>query len=162
MEEMTIQHDPEERRIFICVSKIKLKTVLLNDGHVKSPISLDHSLAQKETFVIMLILLNAFNYNNSCWQIHGYLKVTGLLLGLQTGCTKFSVVVGESSNRKMLHCEEVVSQRESGSHNIKFLKFSFVEFWVGASASTAHKAGSYEEISECLGQRCWRFPLLAN
>jgi len=52
--------------------------------------------------------------------MYGYLKVTELLLGLQTGCTKFSVVLGESSNRKMLHCEELVSQRGSGSHNIKF------------------------------------------
>ena len=45
---------------------MELKTVLLNNGQVKSAISLAHSLAQKETCVIMLILLNVFNYNNRC------------------------------------------------------------------------------------------------
>jgi len=50
MGEMIIQHDPKERRIFICVSKMVLKTVLLNNGQVKLSISIDHSLAQKQTF----------------------------------------------------------------------------------------------------------------
>lgn len=51
MEELKSQHDPEERRIFICLQKMELKAVLLDNGHKKSPISLDHSLVQKETFV---------------------------------------------------------------------------------------------------------------
>jgi hypothetical protein len=55
-EELRFQQDPEERRIFICVWKLKLKAVLLNIRHVKLPISLDHSLAQNETFVIMPLL----------------------------------------------------------------------------------------------------------
>jgi hypothetical protein len=33
----------------------------------------------------MPLLLNAFNYSSVRWQICGYFKVIGLLLGLQTG-----------------------------------------------------------------------------
>jgi hypothetical protein len=66
MEEVRFQHDSEERRIFICVSKIKLKTVFLHNGLVKSPIPFAHPVAKKEIFLIMPLLLNAFNYNNHC------------------------------------------------------------------------------------------------
>ena len=61
MEELRFQHDPEERIIFICVSELKLKIVFLSNGHVKSPISFALSLAKRETFVIMPLLLNSFN-----------------------------------------------------------------------------------------------------
>jgi len=49
----------------------------------------------KETYKSMDLLLKAVSYSKYEWKICGDLKVIGLLLGLQSGYTKFCCFVCE-------------------------------------------------------------------
>lgn len=89
MDELDIEYNPEEWRLFINSSKLSLKAVLLHHGNTKPSIPVAHSVAMKETYENMSIILNAVNYNEHRWTICGDLKVIALLLGLQGGFTKF-------------------------------------------------------------------------
>ena len=75
--------------LFIDSSKLSLKAVLLNNGNIKPSIPLGHSVAMKETYENISVILKAVHYNEHCWEICWDLKVIALLLGLQGGFTKF-------------------------------------------------------------------------
>jgi hypothetical protein len=84
MEKLGLLHDAEEWRLSIDASKLSLKAVLLHNGMVKPSILVAHSVAKRESYESMSLLLNANNYKKHCLQIRGDLKVTAFLLGLQT------------------------------------------------------------------------------
>ena len=85
MDELNIEYNPEEWRLFIDSSKLSLKAVLLHNGNTKPSIP----VAMKETYENMSVILKAVNYNEHGWEFCGDLKVIALLLGLQGGFTKF-------------------------------------------------------------------------
>jgi hypothetical protein len=82
-------YDPNEWRLFIDASKRSLKAVLLHNGNIQPSIPLAHSVHLKESYQNMVILMNAIKYDTHNWKICGDLKVIGLLLGMQSGFTKY-------------------------------------------------------------------------
>ncbi|XP_076043843.1 uncharacterized protein LOC143026937 [Oratosquilla oratoria] len=83
------QHVPSEWRLFIDSSKRSLKAVLLHNGNKKPSIPVGHSVHMKECYENMHVLLNAIKYTNYRWKICGDLKVIGMLMGMQSGFTKY-------------------------------------------------------------------------
>jgi len=63
--------------------------VLLHTGNIHPLIPIAHSVHMKETYENMDLLLKAISYSKYEWKICGDLKVIGLLLGQQSGYTKF-------------------------------------------------------------------------
>ena len=82
-------YDPTHWRLFIDSSKTSVKAVLLHDGNTKPSIPIAHSVHLKETYDSMDILLSSINYSTHKWFICGDLKVIGMLMGMQSGFTKF-------------------------------------------------------------------------
>ena len=73
------------KTIEFCV-KPKLESRLLRSRNVKPSTPVAHSVAKKESHISMSLLLNGMNYKNMA-------DVRVLLLGLQTGCTKYSCFI---------------------------------------------------------------------
>ena len=74
---------------FIDSSKRSLKAVLWHNGNRYPNISIPHSVHLKESYDNMELLLEADIYNQYQWSLCGDLKVTGLLMGMQVGFTKY-------------------------------------------------------------------------
>ncbi|XP_050822620.1 uncharacterized protein LOC127057686 [Gopherus flavomarginatus] len=91
--------DPDEWRLFVDSSKTSLKAVLLHNGNVLPSIPVGHAVHMKETYDNMKQLLRCINYDQHQWQLCGDLKVVALLLGLQTGYTKYCCFLCEWDSR---------------------------------------------------------------
>ena len=85
---LNINHNPLDWRIFIDLSKLRLKAVLLHSGNTLPSIPVGHSVNNKESYENIKILMEAINYDKFKWQICGDLNVIALLLALQQGFTK--------------------------------------------------------------------------
>jgi len=92
MQTLNINHIPLDWQLFIHLSKLSLKAVLLHNGNTLPSIPVGHSVHNKESYENMKILMEAINYDKFKWQICGDLKVVALLLGLQQGFTKYSCI----------------------------------------------------------------------
>ena len=79
----------DEWRLFIDTSKRSLKAVLLHNTNVYAPIPIGHSVILRETYESLQLLLERLHYEQHNWQICGDLKIITILLGQQTGYTKF-------------------------------------------------------------------------
>jgi len=99
MQTLNINHSPLDWRLFIDLSKLSLKALLLNNGNTLPSIPVGHSVHNKESNENMKILMEAINYDKFKWQICGDLKVIALLLGLQRGFTKSCCFICEWDNR---------------------------------------------------------------
>ncbi|XP_065449041.1 uncharacterized protein LOC103306399 isoform X1 [Chrysemys picta bellii] len=99
MAALNIVPDPDEWRLFIDSSKTSLKAVLLHNGNVLPSIPVGHAVHMKETYDNMKQLLRCINYDQHQWQLCGDLKVVALLLGLQTGYTKYCCFLCEWDSR---------------------------------------------------------------
>ena len=88
LQELGSAHNPEEWRCCVDLSKFILKAILLHTGNIHPLILTAHSVHVKETNENRGLLLKAVSYSKYEWKICGDLKVIGLLLGLQSGCTK--------------------------------------------------------------------------
>ena len=85
-----LPHNPSDWRLFIDSSKQSLKSVLLHNGNKYPSIPIAHSVHLKESYDNMELLLEAIKYSEYQWSLWGDLKVTGLLMGMQAGFTKYS------------------------------------------------------------------------
>ena len=86
---MNCTHDPAEWRFFIDSSKESLKCVLLHNGNQFASIPVGHSVVLKESYENLATVLQKIKYDEYNWDICGDLKVIGLLLGQQSGYTKY-------------------------------------------------------------------------
>lgn len=77
----------EEWRLFIDSSKRSLKAVLLHNFNKYAPIPIAHSVTLKEKYKNIEIVLHKYSEHN--WQIYGDLKILSMILGQQSGFTKF-------------------------------------------------------------------------
>ena len=59
MDELNIEYNPEEWRLFIDTSKLSLKAVLFVNGNTKPSIPMAHSVAMKETYENMSVILKS-------------------------------------------------------------------------------------------------------
>ncbi|XP_061419594.1 uncharacterized protein LOC133349820 isoform X1 [Lethenteron reissneri] len=99
MAALNIVHDPNEWRLFIDSSKMSLKAVLLHNGNVLPSIPVGHAAHMKETYDNMKQFLRCINYDQHRMQLCGDFKVVALLLGLQTGYTKYCCFLFELDSR---------------------------------------------------------------
>ncbi|MGR0202203.1 hypothetical protein, partial [Klebsiella pneumoniae] len=122
--ELGYNHNPKEWRLFIDSSKLSLKAVLLHIGNDKPSIPIAYAAHMKETYDNMKTLLTEIQYQKHSWNVCGDLKVLGLLLGLQSGYTKFCCFLCEwdSRNRKNHYIKKEWPKRNlvPGEKNILF------------------------------------------
>lgn len=83
------QYKPSEWRLFIDKSKRSLKCILLHNRNKYAGVPIAHSTKLKEEYCNISLLLNKINYNDHRWQICVDLKMVNILLGQQSGYTKF-------------------------------------------------------------------------
>jgi hypothetical protein len=110
-------HNPGEWRLFIDSSKLSLKAILLHKGNEKPSIPLAFVAHMKKLNDNMKFLLTVLQYEKYLWYVFGDLKVIALLIGLQTGYTKFCCFLCEwdSRDRKKSFCQKAVA-KEGKSH----------------------------------------------
>ena len=82
-------YNASDWRLFIDSSKRSLKAVLLFNGTKIASLPVGHSVAMKETYANMKVLLDKLDYTAHNWLICGDLKMIAILLGMQGGYTKF-------------------------------------------------------------------------
>lgn len=99
VQKLGIDYNAEEWRLFIDSSKRSLKGVLLNNGNKYASIPVAHSVHLKETYENLANVLVKINYSEHNWFICGDLKIITLLLGQQSGYTKFPCFLCEWDSR---------------------------------------------------------------
>lgn len=87
--ELGQNYDASEWRLFIDGCKLSLKAALIHNGNKQPSIPLAHAIGMKESHESMKTLLELIKYDEHNWYICGDLKVIGLLMGLQSGFTKY-------------------------------------------------------------------------
>ena len=87
---MGMDYNAAEWRMFVDSSKRSLKAVLLYNGNTVASLSIAHSVTLKETYETLKTLLTSLTYDEHKWLICGDLKVIVILLGPQSGYSKFS------------------------------------------------------------------------
>ena len=121
---MGVDYVATEWRLFIDSSTRSLKAVVLHNGNKYSSIPIGHSVQMKETHDNMDQLLSALNYHDHGWLTCGDLKVVGLVLGLQVGCTKYPCFLrlwdSWADDQHYIRQEWPPRQAlETGSHNVQ-------------------------------------------
>lgn len=89
MEGLGFEHIVEEWRLFIDASTESLKAVLLHNGNEKPSIPVAHAVDLKENVDNLDSILKAIKYDKYKWSICPDLKVANILLGMQSGYTKY-------------------------------------------------------------------------
>lgn len=84
-----IEYDSSEWRLFIDSSKTSLKAVLLHNGNVFASLPMGHSVHMKEHYNDLATILEKIKYQEHQWMVCGDFKILTLLLGQQSGYTKF-------------------------------------------------------------------------
>jgi hypothetical protein len=82
MDELQLQHAPDQWRLFINSFELRLKAVLLHNGNKLPSISLAHAAHMKETYISIQGLMEKICYKDQQWNICADLKVLALLTGL--------------------------------------------------------------------------------
>lgn len=99
MDELSIEHDPNNWRLFIDSSKTSLKAVLLHIGNKLPSVPIAYSVETTENYENLKTLLDRINYSHYNRNLCGDLKVIALLQGLQLGYTKNSCFLCEWDSR---------------------------------------------------------------
>lgn len=79
----------QEWRLFIDGSKTSIKAVLLHNGNEKPSIPIAFAIGMKEEFSTMKSILQLIGYDRLKFKIVADLKVIAILMGLQSGYTKY-------------------------------------------------------------------------
>ncbi|GFW25148.1 uncharacterized protein TNCV_2262061 [Trichonephila clavipes] len=89
-------------------SKRSLKAVLLHNGNRYASVPIGHSVHLKECYENLEFILNKLSYSDHKWTICGDLKVISMLLGQQSGYTKFPCFLWEwgSCDRKQHYVKQ--------------------------------------------------------
>lgn len=106
---------PDEWRLFVDSSKRSLKAVLLHIGNEYESIALAHSTQLKESYENVKYVLEKIRYDEHRWQFCGDLKIITIILGLQSGYTKYpSFLCLWDSRDRAQHYEKKVWQAREG------------------------------------------------
>lgn len=84
-----IEYDTSEWRLFTDSSKTSLKAVLLHNGNVFAPLPMGHSVHMEENYNDLATILEKIKYQEHQWMVCGDFKILTMLLGQQSGYTKF-------------------------------------------------------------------------
>ena len=106
-EELWVPYNPSNRRLFIDASKYILKAVLLHNGNKLPSIPVGHAVEMKETYENVKQLLSDIKYDDHKWKICCDLKMVAIILGFQTGYTKYMRFLCDWDSRaRSLHWEK--------------------------------------------------------
>jgi hypothetical protein len=83
------ENNPDWWHLFINLSKVSLKVVLLHNGKRFQSVPLAHAASMKETYESMKLLLGKIKYDEFKWKLCGDLTVVAMLLGMQLRYTKY-------------------------------------------------------------------------
>lgn len=86
-------------RLFIDSSKTSLKAVLLHNGNKYAAVPLAHSTTLRESYKNLKFLLETIKYSEHDWLICGDLKMINIILGQQSGYTKYPCFLCEWNSR---------------------------------------------------------------
>ncbi|EFN69642.1 hypothetical protein EAG_00493, partial [Camponotus floridanus] len=114
----------EEWRLFIDSSNRSLKAVLLHNTNYYASVPIAHSTTMKEAYDNLKIILQKIQYDKHKWLICGDLKVSGMLLGQQSGFTKTPcfLCLWDSRDRAKHYTNHKWPKRKSlkvGENNVK-------------------------------------------
>jgi len=79
----TNTNNSDQWRLFIDLSKVSLKVVLIHNRKRMPSIPLAHAANMKESYESMKLLLGKVKCDKFKWKLHGDLKVVALLFGMQ-------------------------------------------------------------------------------
>ncbi|GBN16426.1 hypothetical protein AVEN_126509-1 [Araneus ventricosus] len=99
MIELKMPCDPHKWRLFIDSSKTSLKVVLLANGNDLPSVLVAYSADMKEMYENISRILDKIGYHDYNWKLCTDLKVVALLMGLQTGYTKYCCFLCEWGSR---------------------------------------------------------------
>jgi hypothetical protein len=99
MTELKMPCDPDKWRLFIDSSKTSLKVVLLANGNELPSVPVAYSVTMKETYEKISRILDKISYHDYNWKLCADLKVVALLMGLQSGYTKYCCFLCEWDSR---------------------------------------------------------------
>lgn len=99
MTELKMPCDPDKWRLFIDSSKTSLKVVLLANGNELPSVPVAYSVTMKETYENISRILDKISYHDYNWKLCADLKVVALLMGLQSGYTKYCCFLCEWDSR---------------------------------------------------------------
>lgn len=88
MNEMGIDHDSNDWKLFIDSSKFSLKAVLLDKTNTKPSIPIAYTTNTKESYESLKAILEKIDYATHKWRICCDLKVVNMLRGLKSGYPK--------------------------------------------------------------------------
>lgn len=116
-------YDAKDWRLFIDSSKRSIKAVLLHNTNVYAPVPIAHSTIMQEKYENIEVLLKKINYETHKWQVCGDLKIITILLGQQSGFTKYPcyLCLWDSRDRVQHYVKKKWPARTSlapGSHNV--------------------------------------------
>lgn len=89
MEKFKLKYDPAEWRLFIDSSKDSIKAVLLHNGNTFASVPIAHSVILQEKYENLAMILQKIRYDEHQWMICGDFKILTMLLGQQSGFTKY-------------------------------------------------------------------------
>lgn len=89
MTRFNIDYDPSQWRLFIDSSKTSLKAVLLHNGNVFASVPVGYSVHLKEKYQDLAMILEKIKYEEHGWMVCGDFKILTMLLGQQSGYTKY-------------------------------------------------------------------------
>jgi hypothetical protein len=89
MEELQLEHTPEQWRLLVDSSKVSLTVVLLHNGKKYPSVPRAHAVHMKEIYKNLQVLQQTIHYEEHRRNICADLKVIAMLTGLEGGYTKF-------------------------------------------------------------------------
>jgi len=115
MEVLGHEFNPEQWRLFVDSSKVRLKVVLLHNGNKFPSVPLAHAANMNECYESKKLLLGKIKYDGFKWKLCGDLKFVALLLGMQLGYTKYFCFLCEwdSRDKKNHYVNELWPKRKS-------------------------------------------------
>lgn len=94
-----VQYNPADWRFFVDSSLRSMKGVLLHNGNLLSSLPLAYSVDLKETYNNLKLMLDKIEYGKHSWTACGDFKVLTILLGQQSGFTKYPCFLCEWDSR---------------------------------------------------------------
>ncbi|GFX66024.1 uncharacterized protein TNCV_14451 [Trichonephila clavipes] len=164
-------YEPEEWRLFIDSSKRSLKAVLHN-GNRYASVPVGPSVHLKECYENLKFILNKLSYSDHKWTICGDLKVISMLLGQQSGYTKFPCFLcdWDSRDRKQHYVKQTWPIRKALIPGVKDVerqslvdpkKILFPPFHIKLGLMKQF-VKALDKEGECFKYLCEQFPGLSD
>ncbi|GFX68178.1 uncharacterized protein TNCV_4440011 [Trichonephila clavipes] len=172
LEMFKTMYEPEEWRLFIDSSKRSLKAVLLHNGNRYASVPDGHSVHLKECYENLEFILNKLSYSDHKGTICGDLKVISMLLGQQSGYTKFPCFLcdWDSRDRKQHYGKQTWPIRKALIPGVKNVerqslvnpkKILFPPLYIKLRLMKQF-VKSLEKEGECFKYLCEQFPGLSD